>query len=125
MLSGLEDTVWLVSIYFKCKHKRRSIAIGLFFISCGNASIFFPSPAQPFNHIALTISDLVKPGRLIRVLPGSIFSVGHERLTPTSSKLFLDGLILIGLAANSDRIPLGFHLAGFVLLAWVMTTVMG
>lgn len=57
--------------------------------------------------------------------PGSIFSVGHERLAPTSSKLFLDGLILIGLAANSDRIPLGFHLAGFVLLAWVMTTVMG
>lgn len=73
MLSVLEDTVWLVSIYFKCKHKRRSIAIGLFFISCGNASIFFPSPDQPFNHIALTISDLVKPGHLIRNTPARFF----------------------------------------------------
>ena len=61
------------------------------------------------------MSGLVKSGRLIRILPSSIFSVGHERLAVTSSKL-LDGLTLIGLAANSDRIPRGLHLD--YLLSW-------
>ena len=56
------------------------------------------------------MSDLVKSGRLIRILPRSIFSVGHEWLVVTSSKLFSDGLALIGLAANSDQIQPSLHL---------------